>query len=84
MDWFRNDAQAAVIGGLTIENGMGTVVVHGSLSLSPDTASLDQLRALRRRLAELESALASAIEEGASGGADAVPDLQTVANPFAD
>lgn len=84
MDWFENDAQAAGVGGLTIENGLGSVVVHGNLSLSPDAVSLGQLRTLQRKLAELESALASKIEEGASVVvADEVPVLETVENPFA-
>ena len=84
MDWFENDTQAAGVGGLTIENGFGRVVVHGSLSLSPDAGSLGQIRALQRQLAELESALASKIEEGASVVVvDEVPVLETVENPFA-
>ncbi len=84
MNWFENDTQATGVGGLTIENGLGSVVVHGSLSLSRDAVSLDQVRNLQRKLAELESALASKIEEGALVVAiDEVPVLETVENPFA-
>jgi hypothetical protein len=83
MDWFKNDTQSTGVGGLTIENGIGSVVVHGSMTLSPDDASLEQLKALRERISELESALASAIEEGAFSGAVTVPVLETVDNPFA-
>jgi hypothetical protein len=82
MDYFRNDTQAVTVGGLTIENGVGSVSIHGSLSLSADQSSLDQLEALKRRLVEMESALASVIEEGAFEVVVDVPVLETVANPF--
>jgi hypothetical protein len=84
MEWFKNDTQATGVGGLTIENGLSSVIVHGSITLSPDAVSLGQIRVLQRQLAELESALASKIEEGASvGAADQVLILETVDNPFA-
>jgi hypothetical protein len=82
MDYFRNDTEAATVGGLTIENGIGSASVHGSLTLKANAASIEQLRALQRRLAEMESALAAVIEEGAFEEAVDVPVLETVANPF--
>jgi hypothetical protein len=82
MDYFRNDTEAATVGGLTIENGIGSASVYGSLTFKVDDASLEQLRDLRRRLADMESALASAIEEGAFEEVVVVPVLETVPNPF--
>lgn len=82
MDYFRNDTEAATVGGLTVENGIGSVSVHGSLTFKVDTASLAQLKALQLRLADMESALASAIEEGAFEEVVDVPVLETVVNPF--
>ncbi|MBY3433878.1 hypothetical protein HFN89_06915 [Rhizobium laguerreae] len=82
MDYFRNDTEAATVGGLTIENGIGDVSVHGSLSFKADGASLEMLRALQRRLSDMESALASVIEEGAFQEAVGVQALETIANPF--
>jgi hypothetical protein len=82
MDYFRNDVQAIVVGGLSIENGNGSVTIHGSLEIMADTASLGTIRLLRRHLDEMESALTSVNEEGALTITDDVPVLETVANPF--
>ncbi|MCS4088904.1 hypothetical protein [Rhizobium sp. BK176] len=82
MDYFRNDSEAATVGGLTIENGIGSASVHGSLVLKADAGSLEQLRVLQKRLADMESALASVIEEGAFEEVDDVAVLETVSNPF--
>jgi hypothetical protein len=80
--WFREDTRSVGVGGVSIENEVGGVVIHGSMSLTPDMASLSQLSSLRKKLSELESALASVIEEGAFVEGQAVPVLETIENPF--
>lgn len=81
--WFRNDTRSSGVGGLTFDNGVGSVTIHGSMTLVRDEISLRMLSALKERISELESALASDIEEGAVEGEDEVRPLETVANPFA-
>ena len=83
MDYFRNDEQAVTASGFSIENGVGSVLVHGSVTLVADEASLVAVRALSARLAEIEKALLVAIEEGFPVPGDVVVDLETVDNPFA-
>lgn len=84
MDYFRNDTQAITVGGITIENGLGRLVVHGAMTIVADETSLNQIRALKERLGEVESALSSAIESGAFPVSDDDgPELETVNNPFA-
>lgn len=84
MEYFANDTQAVAVGGLNFENGLGELVLHGSVTLAPDAESLDLVRKLKARLSEIETAIGR--------GAAAYPEkekerspapLDVVANPFA-
>jgi hypothetical protein len=82
MDYFHNDTESLTVGGMSFENGKGSVAFHGSITIRPDNASLTALRALCARLADMEKALVGAIDEGLSVE-DMSTTLEIVDNPFA-
>ena len=79
MDHFREDGASVSVGGLTIENGVGSMVIHGSQVLRPDDATLDFLRALRGRVDEVIVAIEGGVMLGPEEAAARVGEIE---NPF--
>lgn len=79
---FDNDHEVLTIGGLTIENGLDTVVLFGELTITKSKDGLTQAKALQA----ISSQLVTALEQMAD-----LPDEMSVAtapveeidNPFA-
>lgn len=83
MNHFSNDVEAQNVAGLTIENGIGTVTLHGAMTLSPDRDSLDLIRALRQKLDEIEnSAVRVMLAKGSRDMRPRPEPLEQVDNPF--
>lgn len=78
---FADDATVETIGGLSVENGAGSIAVHGSLDLPRDRMGLERARKLKA----VADAIVAALE--ASDLPDEAPrtasNSRTVENPFA-
>ncbi|WP_018044383.1 hypothetical protein [Methylobacterium sp. 88A] len=78
---FADDATVETIGGLSVENGSGSIAIHGSLDLPRDRMGLDRARKLKA----VADAIVAALE--ASDLPDEAPraasNSRTVENPFA-
>lgn len=53
MDIFNNDSEVLQIGGLTIENGMDSVLITGDLQIEKSVLGRQQARALYEFMQEL-------------------------------
>ncbi len=82
MDYFRNDDEAARVGGISIENRLGAVILHGSMTIVASEESLRLVRSLSARLREIEKALEENVSEGREVPVQVIADLETVDNPF--
>jgi hypothetical protein len=80
MDHFREHGTAVSVGGVTIENGVGTMVIHGSQVLRPDADTLVFLRALRARIDMIEAAILAGVVVGRE--TDVPATVGSVDNPF--
>jgi len=82
---FENDTEAVSISGLSIENGLDLIVVHGTLEITRDSRSLRRIEALESLLGGIKARLLSfdALPEVASPHID-VDKVDVVANPFSD
>ncbi|MEH3144955.1 MAG: hypothetical protein PGN34_06320 [Methylobacterium frigidaeris] len=77
---FADDSTVQTLGDLTIENGTGRVVLHGSLELARDRRSLERARALRRLVEAVVEALEGQDLPERAGSAEET--AETVKNPF--
>ena len=78
---FADDATVETIGGLSVENGSGSIAVHGSLDLPRDRLGLDRARKLKA----VADAIVAALEatDLPDEAPRAVSNSRTVENPFA-
>lgn len=82
MNYFGNDTEAVTVGGLTLENGIGEVLIHGADTIRRDGDSLFRIRAFIQRLTEIESALMRDLDGDGPASTEIVPPA-VVDNPFA-
>lgn len=79
---FADDASVRSLGGLSIENGMDRIAVHGSLDITRDRAGLDAARKLRETFEAITRALEGQdLPEQVAEAPEAAP--REVKNPFA-
>ncbi len=76
---FADDATAATIGGLTVENGLSSLVLHGSLEIGRTEEDLAAVRHLIKLLGTIE---ASIIEGPAAVIQVEAARVDEVGNPF--
>lgn len=76
---FADDATAATIGGLTVENGLSSLVLHGSLEIGRTEEGLAVVRHLIKLLGAVE---ASIIEEHVAVLQVEAALVDEVENPF--
>lgn len=77
---FEDDATSISLGDLSIENGLDTIVVHGSLEIGRTKEGLDLAKRLQGRIADIVSAL-EAMDLSSPRTAQASPS-RTVHSPF--
>ena len=85
MDYFKNDSEATGVQGMSIENGIGEVNIHGSITINHDDTSLQSLNVLIKKLSELKSSLHKSIGNGETLEGYKKPDIilsDKVENPF--
>jgi hypothetical protein len=78
---FADDAAVRTVGDLSVENGTGRIVLHGSVELTRDRAGLERARALKRTLDAIVRALAA--EKLPETAAEAPVPAGRTRNPFA-
>ncbi|NTF17039.1 hypothetical protein G6L37_01175 [Agrobacterium rubi] len=76
---FGDDSSLFTVGGLSLENGLSSVVVHGDLVIERDEASLQSVRCLITALQDVE---ASILTMGPEVAETAAGDVDEVLNPF--
>lgn len=76
---FADDSSVAIVDGLSIENGLASIVLHGEFVIYRDAASLGKVRYLIETLRGIESSI-SLGHERISDAKGVVAD--EVANPF--
>lgn len=79
---FDNDHEVLTIGGLTIENGLDTVVLFGELTITKSKDGLTQAKALQA----ISSQLVTALEQMADLPDEpsmALTQAEVIDNPFA-
>jgi hypothetical protein len=82
---FENDSEAVSIAGLSIENGIDMVAVHGNLEITRDQQSLKHIEALMSLLGDVKAKLMNLGElpDVAVSDVDSAK-VDVVANPFGD
>ena len=78
---FADGSAVETLGGLSIENGLDAVALHGSLDLTRDRRGLERAR----RLQTIVAAVVATLEAGdlPDAVAEAAPSTTRVKNPFA-
>lgn len=80
---FENEQEAMTIGDLSVENGLGFVLLHGEMTVRKDKRSLQAVENLLALLNQVKSVLQN--DELPEVAADTAndPKIDEVANPFA-
>ncbi|HZV66381.1 MAG TPA: hypothetical protein VFG03_15860 [Telluria sp.] len=75
---YANEADVLQVGGLTIENRLDRISLHGDIDLTADQSGLAQARLLQGLLNDVVAAL----ESQTLPASLPEPSIKTVANPF--
>jgi hypothetical protein len=75
---YANEADVLQVGGLTIENRLDRISLHGDVDLTADQSGLAQARLLQG----LMNAVVAALESHTLPASLPEPSIKTVANPF--
>ena len=75
---YANEADVLQVGGLTIENRLDRISLHGDVDLTADRSGLAQARLLQALLNDVVAAL----ESQTLPASLPEPSIKTVANPF--
>ncbi len=82
MNVFQDDAAAATIGGLSIENGTDTVKIFGELIVRKDKVSQRQVEILEQHVQALTAFLKAQSDLPEEAAKGPVAPVEIVANPF--
>jgi hypothetical protein len=82
---FENDEESMSLSGLSVDNGLDLIAIHGTLEITQDKRSLNRIEALQTLLGDIKAKLLTLGElpEVASSGIDPGK-VDVVANPFGD
>lgn len=78
MDIFNNDDEVLNIGNLSIENQLGSVLIHGDVQIGADDIGRMQARALY----EFATKLLRSVNQAHDDGAIINRDTDSIDNPF--
>jgi hypothetical protein len=76
---FADDTAAATVAGLTVENGLASLAVYGSLTIRRTESDLENVRYLMTLLGEIETAI---LARPVSDGPAPVASVDEIENPF--
>jgi hypothetical protein len=76
---FADDTAAATVAGLTVENGLASLAVYGSLTIRRTEADLENVRYLMALLGDIETAI---LARPAADGPAPVASVDEIENPF--
>jgi hypothetical protein len=76
---FADDSAAATVAGLTVENGLASLSVYGSLEIGRTEADLANVRYLMALLGDIEAAI---LARPTADGPAPVASVDEIENPF--
>jgi hypothetical protein len=82
MNVFQDDAAAASIGDLSVENGTDSVRIFGELVVRKDKASLQNIEALERHVQAIKAYLVAQPDLPEECSEEAPAAVEIVTNPF--
>ncbi len=82
MDIFNNDHEVLSVGGLTIENHVGQIIIYGDLNIAPNEAGRKQAQMLADFFGKLAQATKDFDRDDSSNPDLTAQSAEKVDNPF--